>query len=184
MVAVAVTLDDVKTHLNITDSTHDAELMDTLDRAVTRLAHEVGPLSPTSFTERHNGDTNLILLRERPVQSVTSLAYGNGTAFLGDELDVDTATGIVYGPFGGGTGRTITVTYLAGHDPLPADLAGAILEMVRHLWKPQRGMGGAPARAGLTGGEGSAYERVAVFPDLPYDVQKMIAPYRRSSSIA
>lgn len=179
---MAITLDDVRDHLNITDSEHDYELSTTLDAALARLAHEVGPLSVSEVVERHDGYSGDLLLRTRPAVSLTSLRYIDSETTIDlDNVYLDTGTGSIrwesgYGAaFGPGA---VLVTYQAGRADLPADLRYAVLELVRHLWTSQRGSGSAPARAGLTGGEPTS-DRMPTFPDLPYSVQKMIGPYQQ-----
>jgi hypothetical protein len=179
--APVIALDDAKRHLNITTTTEDAELTDFIDRAVTRLAHEVGPLSPTDVSERHTGPGPLVL-RQTPVLSVTSVD-NDGTAVT---PDVDLATGIVYASGLSRRQRSITVTYTAGYDPLPADLRHAALELLRHLWATQRGNTPGGARAGLLGTEGGDPTTAAAMQSysLPYRVLEMIRPYQRTSVVA
>jgi hypothetical protein len=180
--APAITLDDAKRHLNITTAVDDDELTDFIDRAVTRLTHEVGPLSPTEVTERHNGP-GAIVLRQLPVLAVTSVDNA-GTPVT--EPDVDLETGIIYASGLSRRQRSVTVTYTAGFDPLPADLRHAALELLRHLWATQRGNTPGGARAGLLGTEGADPTTAAGMQSysLPYRVLEMIRPYQRTGVVA
>lgn len=166
----AVSLALVKSHLNITSSTQDDELLDTVDRAEAVIGRRVGPLSPVTVTnEVHTGPGPLVLKRY-PVVSVTSATNG-GVAVTDLDLDVD--AGVLYGSFHSRGARTIKVTYLAGWSPLPADLEAAVLELTAHLWRSQRGSAPSPLDVQDGGGEaqvGSSYL-------LPYRVQALLEPH-------
>jgi hypothetical protein len=182
--APPVDLDEVKEHLNIAGTTQDFELASFVQAAITRLEHEVGPLTPRSFTEMHPPG-RIIALRKTPVVSVESITGTTLTVW-----DLDTSTALIYprAPWLGfyGFGR-ITVTYTAGFVTVPADVRMALLELVRHLWTTQRGTVSANgARADLlpsSGGDPTTAAGIAAYT-MPYRVLEMIRPYVRPSSVA
>lgn len=178
----AVSLADVKTHLQMTNSTNDTELQRFINVAETAIGHRTGPLTPVEVVEKHDGGSNLIVLRKIPVASLTSAGYADGTDLDTDDLDLDTDTGILRwgyntaGVFTAGS-RYVTVTYQSGYSALPADLAHAVKELVRHLWQTQRGNNaGRPT---------FDEEPVAgAFSSWPIRVQELIAPYDRGPVVA
>lgn len=170
----AVSLADVKTHLNMTTTANDTELQRFIDVAETAIGHWVGPLTPTAVTEKLNGGGTSLVLRY-PAVSLTSIAYADGTASTLSDYDLDTATGIVYWNFGTagrfpGSSRNVTVTYQAGFTSLPADLVHAVKELVRHLWETQR-----PNKPGRTSGDEFVPGSLDTYPPR---VQGLLAPYR------
>ena len=172
-----VSLADVKTHLNMTGTANDTELQRFIDVAEAAIGNRVGPLSPTSVTEVHNGGSGTIVLRQPVAASVTSITYTDGAAGAGYTLDG--STGIVYygdnyGAFPGGP-RNVTVTYIAGWTTLPADLAHAVKELVRELWETQRGSNQG-ARPGFTDTEDPDFGTGGL-PLFPPRVAQLIAPY-------
>lgn len=171
-----VTLAAAKTFLNITSTTHDAELQSMIDRAEAVLAKRVGPLAPVTVTgEVHTGPGPL-LLRRYPVLSVASATSG-GVAV--SDVDADADAGVVYGTFSR-TRRAVRVTYTAGRTaPLPADLEAAVLELTGHLWQTQRG--NAPSATALQGDEGAPSGGGFL---LPYRVQSLIEPHLLPVGIA
>lgn len=172
-----VTLASAKTFLNITTTTHDAELQAMLDRAESVLAKRVGPLAPVTVTDEVHTGPGPIVLRRFPVISVTSAA-SDGVAVT--DLDADTASGVVYGTFSRAL-RKVKVTYTAGRATLPLDLEAAVLELTRHLWESQRGNSLATVPGSLPGEDvqtpGGSYL-------LPYRVQSLIEPYLLPGGLA
>lgn len=175
----AVTLAEAKTHLNMTGSSNDAELQRFIDVAETAIGNRVGPLTPVSVTEKHNGGASVIVLRQPRAVSLTSVSYADGTTSTLSDYDLDTDTGILYWNYGtagyfGGPARNVTVTYMAGWASVPEDLRQAVKELVRHLWETQRGANSG-ARPGFadtedvqTGGD---------FGSWPPRVAQLVAPY-------
>lgn len=173
----AVPLADVKRHLDMTTTENDAELQAFIDAAEARLTYEVGPLTAASVTEKHDGGRDRLLLHTYPIVTVDAVTI-NGAALDVTTLDVDGASGIVYGTFNGGR-RGVIVSYTAGRTTLPADLRQAVLELVAHLWESQRGS--APAAGGFGDTDPPP---TGTFPGLPYAVQKLIEPHRRAATVA
>jgi uncharacterized phiE125 gp8 family phage protein len=145
-------LSQVKSHLNIVESSvvDDDELRAYILAATGLIEGVVGPLSRRTVTaETHNGGRTTVLLKQAPIISITS-CLENGSALPSTSYSVDNESGVltrtsgytVY-TWGGDVDfanfNNISVTYVAGRSIIPADLAHAVLELVRHLWTTQRG---------------------------------------------
>lgn len=168
---MAVTFDDLKVFLGITDSGNDGELLAMLDRAVATLEARVGPLSEVDVVDEVHTGPGPLVLKRWPVISVTSVS-DNGSDVT--DLDLDADAGVLYGGFFSCIRRGVKVTYVAGRADLPMDLEAAVLELAKHLWTTQRVPGsrrygsGDPDERTLAGA--SSYL-------LPYRVQTLIEPY-------
>jgi hypothetical protein len=166
----AVPLPDAKAFLNITDTTHDAEVQDMVDRAESHLAKHIGPLSLVTVPDEVHTGPGPLLLKRRPVVSVTS-ATSDGVTVT--DTDLDTDTGVLYGTFTNAF-RKVKVTYTAGRAALDADLEAAVLEFVRHLWQTQ--LGNAPSAMSLQDPDERTLQGVSSYL-LPYRVQTLIEPH-------
>ena len=171
----AVSLADVKAHLQMESSVNDVELQRFIDVAEAAIGTRVGPLTPVSVTEKHSGGGTCLVLKRPRAVSLTSIAYADGTTSTLADYDLDQDTAIVYwnvnttGRFPG-AGRNVTVTYTAGFASLPADLVHAVKELVRHLWETQR-----PNR--LLRGASVDDLTPGAFSSWPIRVQELVAPY-------
>jgi hypothetical protein len=107
-----------------------------------------------------------------PVISLTSLTatYPSvySPSFDFSAVSVNGETGIVTSPSGLPAGR-YTAQYVAGRTDLPADLLLAVKEMVRHLWKSQRGAAPRP---------GSADSAPAAGYLIPNAVAELLSPHK------
>jgi len=145
-------LSQVKSHLNIVESSvvDDDELRAFILAATGLIEGVVGPLSRRTVTaETHNGGRTTVLLKQAPIISITS-CLENGSALDSTSYSLDGESGVLTRTSGytaytwGGdvdysNFNNISVTYVAGRSVIPADLAHAVLELVRHLWTTQRG---------------------------------------------
>lgn len=162
-----VTLAEAKTHLNITASTYDVELQAFVDRATAAAETHLGhPIVVATVTESHDGGSEAVRLRRVPeypgVVAVTGVTE-DGAAVSASGYTVNTAAGLLYrvtGTWASGR-QNVAVTYTSGYSTVPADLKLAVLEMVRHLWKTQRGGmdGRNPLGGDETAGTGWTYPR-------------------------
>lgn len=154
-------LSDVKPHLKIDQPTDDAVLQAKLDAAeayVSRETNGTGALASTQVTERINGGSTALVLRRRPVLSVTSVTGAGGNALVVGNLDVDTERGRI------GYDQVApvvfplpwyTVVYQSGYataGDVPDDLVEAVRLMTKHFYATQRGSnrrstGGDPGTA-------------------------------------
>ena len=146
-----ITLAEAKTHLNIRDSSTDAELT-TFVTVSSDLVEEKANRTwrDTSVVEYHTGGTNELLLYRSPVKTITSIV-DQGTTIPSTEYRLIPETGRVirnYVPFVGLAGEVV-VTYTAGITTVPELVKHATREVLRHLWQTQRGsQGGRSPLAG------------------------------------
>lgn len=169
-----LSLSDAKDHLNITGSTHDGELQAFINAAEAVIAAKCGPLSATNVTATVVGGSRSLVLPTAPVVSLTSVTPHEGTVIAADELVTDLTTGVVSYYDSGWFGEShYTVVYVAGRSTVPADLLLAVKELLRHLWKTQRG---GTRRPGSTD-EGPAPAAYM----LPNRVAELLAPHMQVS---
>jgi len=161
---------EAKTHLNITATTYDAELMSIVVSAEAVLSARCGPLSPTTVTRRVVASGPSLVLPVMPVVSLTSVTPAGGTALTLVDLYLNQSAGVVtYNS--GGTFRSAfyDVVYQSGRVVVPEDLLYGLKELVRHLWSTsQRGGSRRP------GSEPMADPATYL---LPYAVQSLIEPH-------
>ena len=169
-----VTLAEAKTHLGISVATYDTELQSFIDAAEAIIAERCGPLTATSQTARIAGYTDTLVLPVTPVVSLTSVTPVNGSALTLSDLYVYADSGLVVWNTSSWFGADYyTVVYSAGRSSVPTDLKHGIKELIRHLWKSQRGSGvGRP-------GTGGGSDDIAPVPGflMPYAVAEIIAPH-------
>lgn len=169
-----LSLTDLKTHLNITDSTHDAELEDMIPAAVARIALDCGPLEAETKTQRVRGGGESLSLRTTPAISLTSVTpVPTGTALTLADLYLDTDSGVVtYDDGRWFIHAKYDVVYSAGRASCPADLIMGVKELIRHAWS--RSQRGGSRRPGSSPSEGYANTLPGAGDELPWDVQKWI----------
>lgn len=172
-----VDLASVKTHLNVTVTTHDGEIQALIDSAEAAIAERVGPLVATSTTVRVRGGSHALALPVMPAVSLTSVTPTDGTALTLGDLYLDEDAALVTFEAGGSFGsRHYTVVYEAGRATCPDDLKLAVKEMVRHLWMTQRG----PARRP---GSGESESMANTIPGaayvFPFRVEQLISPHEQ-----
>lgn len=171
----ALTLSEVKSHLNVTVLTHDAELVAFIEAAEAAIAQRVGPLTPVARTVRVS-PASRVLRVPTPAASLTGVTDADGVALTVGDLFLDGASGLV--SFNDGTGftsRYYTVTYMAGRDPVPADLKLAVKELVRHFWTTQRGTGPRPGGGPLSESTSNTVPGAAYL--LPFRVSELLKPH-------
>lgn len=163
-----VTLAEVKTFLNIEDADSDTELLAFIDAATRKITDITGPVLPTTVTEYRSGGAERIILRQRPVVSITSvtevwgttstaltaITFGQGATNYGYSFDA--ATGSIVrrvnneaGTFADGEDN-IRIVYVAGYATIPAEIALAAKALITHWWQAtqQNRMGGRPGFSG------------------------------------
>ena len=136
-----VSLAQAKTHLNIKASTNDDEVTYFLEVASDLVEEEAKRVwRDTTYTERHNGGTDAIVLFHSPVKSITSVT-ASGSVVSSADYRLTESTGLIRmasGTFAGGVGDVVVV-YVAGATTVPNLAQHATLETLRHLWQTQRG---------------------------------------------
>jgi len=167
-----VLLADVKTHLNITVATYDAELQTMIDSAEATLTRKCGPLAATATTQRVYGGS-FLTLEVTPAISLTSVTPATASAITVGLLHLEPTGIVTYNSGQSFTDRYYDVVYSAGRAACPADLVLAVKELVRHLWHTQRGAGARPGSP-VDPAPGAAYL-------LPLRVQELIAPHLQNA---
>lgn len=125
----SVTVTDIRTALNKSLTVDDVEIQQMIDDAEAEYTEYVGPISG-EVTEKVNGGSDRLVLRSPFVLALTAAAYTDGSALNLTDLDLDTATGIVYwnpgtvGWFTSGT-RNVQLTYTVAS--LPENHRGTII---------------------------------------------------------
>lgn len=155
---------DVMPHLRIASSSvavDDGVLLSTVLAAEGVVAQRCGPLVPTSVTSVVSGGPVLALPR-MPLISVESATGDGGTVTTGFTV-TDPRGGLAKNL--ALSARTWSVTYTAGWATVPDDLRLGVLELVRHLWRPQLG---SMARQVEEAGPGYL---------IPNRVTELLAPY-------
>jgi len=165
-----LTLAEVKTHLNITVATYDAELQTFIDACESLVADKTGPLTSVATTERVSGGGTGLVLRATPVVSLTSVTPVNGSAYSLTLLDVDKSAGVIEWLSGARfqTGK-YDVVFQSGRATMPDGLRLAIKDLIRDNWvHSQRG----PRRPG--GDEPAPWAAVTFSPAVTQKLIKYI----------
>lgn len=147
-----LSLADSKGHLNITSSTHDAELRGWIETTTECVEYFVGAVVRRTVTETHSlpcGGAREIALRTSPVIELTSLeaVLTGGTSYDVADLDVDEA-GIVRRLDGGRMVGPLRAVYLAGRPVIPANITAAGRVILQHLWRTQHPSGSGRPQLG------------------------------------
>ena len=182
------TLDDFKTHLNVTTSNDDAELSDALDAAVDVVEGLVGPLRGQSVSETHHRvASDVVILRHRPIvslESVTLRVYAGwdpiGQALTDFDLDAD--AGLLRLVSGYPIRGDVTVTYTAGLDTVPPAVHIATLMIGKQMWETQRGSQPLPLQAQDSGDVN--FDTPSYAAGIPERARVLLEPFARGSQIA
>lgn len=169
-------LEDVKDHLNIEGRDHDAELQAFIDGAEAAVSRIIGPLVVTQFTERVRGARTMLEVSKLPAVDLLSLApAGSISSIPLDRLYLDPAGTVEYlAPFGRFSAGVYDITYTAGWANVPGDVDLALKEMVRHLWRSQRG---PTVRPGSGGSESVSNTLPGAAYAFPIRVEQLLSPY-------
>lgn len=137
-------LDEFRAQLDRSDTSDDTELRIYLESATNQVEWLVGPLSPTTITERHRA-VDLIPLRRFPVMSVESLTVvlagvaGSALSTSDYYVDVDNGEISVYS-YRSMYGRCeYEVAYTIGRTSISVDIKLAGLIIAQHLWAVENG---------------------------------------------
>jgi uncharacterized phiE125 gp8 family phage protein len=144
-----VSLEETKAYLNILRSTDD-ELLRSLILAASDLCEGPEGTGQTwrrtvVTNELHSGNSDTVVTNRRPVTSLTALSI-DGTAQTVGNFDAETWR--IYNPNGVFSSsrrvNNVSVSYVAGGQPVPAGVRNGVLEMVRHLYAMRRGGSNLP----------------------------------------
>lgn len=198
-----VSLGDVKSYLNYSTPTvagaDDAELSNLLAAASDWIEREVGPITPTGYTELYDGwsGSSDLMLRHSPVISITSVTeqWSTGGAHVlpasvfgpgVDGYQLDAEIGLLVRVFQGNWPRTwfpgsmnVQVVYTAGYQVTPPLLQLACLELVGHWWT----QGHQAAARGWGPAGMDPYDAPSTMPGstagIPYRVADKVRQFRR-----
>lgn len=181
---MALTVTDLKTHLNITTTTHDTELARFLSAASDVVADLVGPLSLTTFTERRYSFSGLMFTRNVPVGTVTSVSVqanpsSPATTYATAALTVDPEIGLVRVTAGNPLYGDVTITYTAGFVTVPAEVELTILELAAFWWRQRKG----GTESYLPAGDDGAIRRPDAGNSVPAWVKAKLRPYLKPPSV-
>lgn len=148
-----VSLADMKSHLNITTTLHDADLRSWLETTTLLVESLAGACVRRTVTETHDipeGGTLAVALRHTPVLTVTSASavLTGGTSYQLSELDVDTVSGVVRRLDGGRLHGPLRFVYMPGRTVIPSNLTDAARIICQHLWRTR-----TPAGRAAPGGD-------------------------------
>jgi hypothetical protein len=181
-----VSLDEVKSHLNIAVDTHDEEIRRFIDAATDLCQNYVGSIlgRDTFVSEKYDGNTDIIRLRNPRALSITSI-YENGTLIDPTQYMLDPtgqrvqrlSVGSLAGPNYFGVWapgvQNIVISYISGFINPPPSAKQGLLEEVRHLWQTQRGSTNVMGR----GQSGDEYMPGTSF-SMPLRVMELLDPIR------
>lgn len=176
-----ITVDEVKLHLNKTNTDDDVELAGFISAAQQMVIARVGQVSAVTAIEEFDGGLDEIALTHQPVISVTSVQELPGLELIPEGDEGAGTDGWVLSNLLGVLRHTVVfpnrfrVTYQAGRDPVPGNIRLAALELAAHLWQSQRGSSNARPSFGDAGGE---YPLTAGLPaayySLPIRVRELL----------
>lgn len=177
-----LSVNDATAYLNIDSNKYDSEIQAMIDAAEAVIAKRVGPLASTATTSRVRGGGYMLALPVTPAVSLTSVTPVNGTALTLGDLYLNTrAAQVTYTSGAGFSSSLYDVVYQAGRATCPADLLMAVKELVRHMWRTQRGPtrrpGSEPSEALSNTIPGAAYM-------LPIRVSELLAPHALMPGLA
>jgi hypothetical protein len=173
-------LQDAKDALNIAQAvtTYDSEIQSFIATIESNLERATGgPLVNRSVTERAEmmSSQTVILVRQRPLVSVTSITSASGGAIdISAGLDLDANAGTIrrklglpfYGPFFTWLPQC-NVIYVAGWGTsVPAAFGSFARIVIQHLWTSQHGPSSRPSMGG---------DEMATIPGFGFAVPNMAA---------
>lgn len=194
-----VSLTDVKAHLNIPteDTSHDTEIQGFIDDTQPIIEDIVGPVVQVNCDEWYDGGQQEIVLRTRPVVSVTSVTeyIGNVAYTLTSAASPDLAGPYSFVLDGGRIIRrrsgvmgafpvgfsNVHVVYVAGRATVPTNVRLGTLELIRHNYQMTQ-LAGRPTFGGT-----AAEDTLATTPTgfaIPTRVIEMLGATRRFPSLA
>lgn len=131
-----VTLDDLKADLGISIDADDDFLTRAIGKASSAAAQYCGRVFPVETVEDLFdlcGNSHAALqLSRAPIVEIVSVAQGD-TVLAQDDYRIDAKAGLIFRSDGRWSGSDITINYTGGFDPIPLDLQGAAIDMVKGL---------------------------------------------------
>lgn len=173
-------LDEFKAQLDRPDYSDDKELRLYLEAATNHVEYLVGPLTPTTVTERVTGYGSLVLSRY-PVLSVTGISAVAGGVVSPVPVP---GSGYTHSEMGGiqfseyAYANEFEITYEVGRTSIPADIKLAGLIIAQHLWSVQnaRWTINAPNEDQMQSAPGSSFM-------VPWRAMELLRPYLSVSNV-
>ncbi len=173
-----------KDHLGIpaADATQDGRIERFINVASDRVSNytERQLVAADTVDILHGGMTNMLMLREWPLNAVSEMAIDSDGIFgpetVVDPSDyriIDEGTLLYDGvlPYGYGN---IKVTYNAGYQTIPSDIEMACLLFVEWLYRFRNT--GSIGRSGMSKGD----ESTTILQDIPPIIKSLLDPFRRT----
>lgn len=162
------------------DPTRDETLREYLDAATELIEDHCGrAFRRRTVVETHHGGRSALVLRMRPVQSVTAVTE-SGVSVPADGYVLDANAGVLHRGTTSGAWlwacgvQNVTVTYVTGAATPKARIRQACRVTLQHLWSTQGGApSGRPARA--TGSSVNDYPPGAAW-SLPRAAEELLEP--------
>lgn len=163
-----LTLAEVKAALNITSGTDDTELQAIITAVEQGVNGLCGYSESTPFTETIRSVNGHIIVKHRPILSVTSITgqqYGTiatSGVFFTEETSIirPTYNGICF------YDDWYTVVYNAGRTAMPAAIKHGTQIIVQHQWQVRRGVATGGNRSPGQGGQ----DDVSTMPGISYAI--------------
>lgn len=193
--ATYIDLTEAKEWLRFTGTatTYDPNLQRIIDMACTQIQTHIGrPAAAQTFVERHDGwSGEYIMLSQSPFLSLNyckEWQSSGGLVLLPestpanpvDGIQIDYSTGRLMRTFAGYSwprpffpgSRNIEISYVAGFNPIPADIWMATIELIAHWWNmAQVGRGSARGQQESDATDG-------LWQGMPNRIVNLINPYR------
>lgn len=167
------TVQDVKTWLNLSVTTDDALLASLVTDASAYIQDSLSRdvIQKTYTNEVYHGNgTNRLVLRQYPIQSVTSIVVTDPSSkvqtTLTDFWFDDRTIYLGSGSFTQGAGN-VKVTYVAGYTSIPQDMKRATIELTAFMYRSRTRIGSASKQLG---GETGSFNT----SDFPASVNRLI----------
>ncbi len=175
------TVADVQTWLNLPPA-QDADMLQRLVSAASAMmqAYLGYQIAPSSYTDVRSGNgRSMLFLAHRPVISIQSISIGNvvqvaslGYGKTGFAFDEDSVY-LTGGAFSQGF-KNVSITYTAGYETTPLDLAHACIELVTFRYKQKDKAGSGFVTEGAMQATTSYSQK-----DMPASVVTALKPYLR-----
>jgi hypothetical protein len=137
-----LSLNDARTHLNISSTTFDDELREYLESATEIVESYVGPVIQRTYTRRVNGGRDVIILPHTQVTAVTSItAVWTGMSPVPlSYITIDTVAGDIRRKDGGWfPPGAYDITYTVGRTAVKANWTLAAKIILKHNWEIKLG---------------------------------------------
>lgn len=178
-----LTIEDARAVCNLETDEQDAELEVYIAATTEAIEADIGPVGRRTITETVYPSSGVLLLRQTPVLSLTSVTPYLSAALTVGSLTFDANSGIVYpGVYTGFWAGRYDVVYVAGRAQVSASVNLAARKTLKHLWSPDQYGASALPRAGFGGEEDLASQAFSFVKS--YGVQELLRAEKRPPAVA